>query len=144
MDKLTPEQRSKNMRAIKNKGSQIERLLMKALWHKGYRYRKHVKTVYGHPDIVFGKYKIAIFCDSEFWHGKDWNHQKSGVKSNPDFWHSKIQSNIERDRKVNDVLKGNGWTVLRFWGKDIVRHLDLCVQTIEIEFLRQSRESTCH
>lgn len=66
MDKLTPEQRRKNMQAVKSKGSKIEVLLMKALWHKGYRYRKNDKTVFGKPDIVFKKYKIAVFCDSEF------------------------------------------------------------------------------
>lgn len=133
MDKLTPEQRSKNMRAIKNKGSKIELLLARALWHRGYRYRKHPSMVYGKPDIAFIKYKVAIFCDSEFWHGKDWETNKNNIKSNRDFWHRKIQKNIARDIEVNEYLTSNGWKVLRFWGKDIKNNLDLCLKEIENE-----------
>src|SRR5690554_8238162 len=95
MDKLTKEQRRKNMQAVKSKGSKIETLLAKALWKKGYRYRKNDKTVFGKPDLTFKKYKIAIFVDSEFWHGKDWEKRKHDHKTNQDFWHAKI----ERDRK---------------------------------------------
>lgn len=71
MDKLTKEQRIKNMKAVKSKGSKIEIMLAKAMWGKGYRYRKNDKSVFGKPDFTLKKYKIAIFCDSEFWHGKD-------------------------------------------------------------------------
>lgn len=76
MDRLTKEQRRKNMQAVKSKGSKIETLLAKALWAKGYRYRKNDRTVFGNPDLTFKKHKIAIFCDSEFWHGKDWELRK--------------------------------------------------------------------
>lgn len=69
MDKLTKEQREKNMKAVKNKDSKIEILLRKKLWEKGYRYRKNCNEIFGKPDIVFKKLKIAVFCDSEFWHG---------------------------------------------------------------------------
>lgn len=69
MDKHTPEQRSQNMKAIKNKDSQIELKLRRELFRKGYRYRKNCTNIFGKPDIVFLKEKIAIFCDSEFWHG---------------------------------------------------------------------------
>ena len=131
MDKLTKEQRRKNMRAVKSKGSKIEQKLGKALWQKGYRYRKNDKTVFGKPDFTFKKLKIAIFCDSEFWHGKDWKTKKSEHKSNIDFWHKKIERNIERDKEVNQKLLIEGWQVLRFWGKEIEKNTDICVNIIE-------------
>jgi DNA mismatch endonuclease Vsr len=131
VDKLTKEQRRKNMRAVKSKGSKIEQILGKALWKKGYRYRKNDKTVFGKPDFTFKRLKIAIFCDSEFWHGKDWKIKKYEHKSNIDFWHKKIERNIERDKEVNQKLLIEGWQVLRFWGKEIEKNTDFCVNTIE-------------
>jgi len=131
MDKLTPEQRKRNMKAVKAFGSKIEVRLAKALWSKGYRYRKNDKTVFGRPDITFKKYKIAIFVDSEFWHGKDWENRKYDHKSNKAFWHSKIERNIRRDIKVNETLEAGGWLVLRFWGQDIDKRLDFCTFKIE-------------
>ena len=71
-DRLTKEQRSKCMRNIKSGDTGIEKDLRLALWHKGYRYRKNYRKLTGKPDIVLPKYRIAIFCDSEFFHGKDW------------------------------------------------------------------------
>lgn len=123
MDKLTLEQRRKNMQAVKSKGSKIETLLAKELWSKGYRYRKNNKTVFGKPDFTFKKYKIAIFVDSEFWHGKDWEIRKKDHKTNTEFWHNKIQRNIERAKEVNEYLLKHGWQVLRFWGKEIEHKL---------------------
>ncbi|NPA66981.1 MAG: very short patch repair endonuclease [Chlorobi bacterium] len=137
MDKLTPEQRRKNMQAVKSKGSKIEVTLGKALWERGYRYRKNVKNIFGKPDFVFGKYKIAIFCDSEFWHGKDWQTKKHEIKSNKDFWIKKIERNIERDKEVNEKLKNDGWTVLRFWGRDIIKNTDECIRKIEKEIQKK-------
>ena len=131
MDRLTKEQRKKNMQAVKSKGSKIEVLLGKELWRKGLRYRKNNKTVYGKPDFTFKKYKIAIFCDSEFWHGKDWEVRKNDHKSNQDFWFKKIERNIERDKEVNNFLTTSGWEVIRFWGKEIETDLVSCVQKIE-------------
>ena len=110
-------------------------LLRKALWEKGYRYRKNYSKIFGKPDIVFLSKKIAIFCDSEFWHGYDWNKKKQEIHSNKDFWIAKIERNIERDIEVNDFLQTNGWKVLRFWGKDIETNLFNCVQKIENELL---------
>lgn len=130
MDKLTKEQRTKNMKAVKSKGSKIENLLMKSLWNKGYRYRKNDKTVCGKPDLVFKSLKIAVFCDSEFWHGKNWETKKNEHKSNQEFWYKKIERNIERDKEVNLELKKYGWKVIRFWGKEIEKNLELCTETI--------------
>ena len=79
MDKLTKTQRKMNMQAVKSKGSKIEVMLGKALWAKGLRYRKNDKSVFGKPDFTIKKYKIAVFCDSEFWHGKDWEIKKMRI-----------------------------------------------------------------
>jgi DNA mismatch endonuclease Vsr len=131
MDRLTKEQRKKNMRAVKSKDSKIEQLLGKTLWNKGHRYRKNDKSVYGKPDFTFKKLKIAVFCDSEFWHGKDWETKKFEIKSNVEFWRKKIERNIERDKEVNKELLKTGWKVLRFWGKEIEKNLDFCINEIE-------------
>ena len=133
MDRLTKEQRHKNMKAVKNKDSKIELALRAALWEKGYRYRKNYSKLEGKPDIVLSKYKIAIFCDSEFWHGYDWKVKKNDIKSNREFWIKKIEGNIERDKKVIEILKNKGWKVLRFWGRDIQKNLDECIKKIDEE-----------
>lgn len=121
------------MQAVKSKDSKIEQKLAKALYHKGYRYRKNDKSVFGKPDICFKKHKIAIFVDSEFWHGYNWEFKKNEHKSNIEFWHNKIEQNIKRDKTVNNELKKQGWTVIRFWGNEIEKSLDECVREIENE-----------
>ena len=131
MSNHTPEQRRRNMQAIKSKDSKIEFILRRALYHKGYRYRKNSSQVYGHPDILFIKEKIAIFCDSEFWHGYDWENRKNDFKSNQDFWISKIARNMERDREVNQYLEHEGYIVIRFWGSQIKSDLESVIDRIE-------------
>lgn len=131
MDRHTPEQRHRNMKAIKNKDSDIEIMLRKELWKRGIRYRKNDKTVFGHPDLTFKGKKIAVFCDSEFWHGYDWENRKRDFKSNQDFWIPKIERNIARDAEVTKKLTEDGWLVLRFWGKDIEKKLTECADEIE-------------
>jgi DNA mismatch endonuclease Vsr len=131
MDKLTKEQRRKNMQAVKATGSKIETALAKALFARGHRYRKNNRTVYGKPDLTFKKLKIAIFVDSEFWHGKDWEIRKHDHKSNRAFWLAKIERNMERDKEVNVYLMKQGWQIVRFWGKDIQKKLPTCIEKIE-------------
>ena len=131
MDVLNPEQRSRNMKAIKSKKTKIEELLAKGIYTKGYRYRRNNGAVYGKPDFTFRKLKIAIFCDSEYFHGKDWDQQKCRIKTNTEFWHKKIEGNIRRDNQVNEYLLLNGWKVIRFWGHDIKNNLNLCIAQIE-------------
>lgn len=123
----TTERRSKNMRAVKNKNTKIEVLLSKALWHKGVRYRKNYKVCSCKPDIVITKYKIAIFCDGDFWHGKE---DPEIVQHNKSFWVDKIKRNMERDLENTIELRDNQWTVLRFWESDIQNNLGGCVQEI--------------
>ena len=131
MDNHTPEQRHKNMKAVKNKGSKIETALQKELWQRGLRYRKNAKQIFGKPDIVFIGKKVAVFCDSEFFHGFDWENKKQEIKSNRDFWIPKIERNIKRDKEVNEKLKAEGWTVLRVWGNDIKKDLVHCADIVE-------------
>lgn len=133
MDVLTKEQRRKNMQHIRSKDTKIEIILRKALWAKGYRYRKNYDKLPGKPDIVLIKYKIAIFCDGEFFHGKDWEVLKPKLEkgNNPDFWIKKITRNQQRDDEVNKQLLFMGWTVIRFWGNDIKKKVDECVKVVE-------------
>lgn len=130
MDNHTPEQRYKNMKAVRCKDSKIEQLLRKELWTRGFRYRKNVKTIMGKPDIAFIVKKVAVFCDSEFWHGYDWKNKKEEIKTRREFWIPKIERNIQRDREVNEYLQGQGWIVLRFWGKDIKKDATVCTELI--------------
>ena len=121
------------MQHIRSKDTTIELLLRKALWKKGYRYRKNYDKLPGKPDIAITKYKIAIFCDGEFFHGKDWEVLKPRLErgSNSEFWIKKISRNMERDDEVNKRLLFEGWTVIRFWGNDIIKNIDECVRVVE-------------
>ena len=132
-DVLTPEQRRKNMQHIKSNDTKIEVLLRKALWEKGYRYRKNYKALPGKPDIVLTKYKIAIFCDGEFFHGKDWEVLKPRLEksNNSEFWIKKITRNLERDDEINKKLLFMGWIVIRFCFFLIKKNTDECVRVIE-------------
>lgn len=129
----TQENISKNMKKIKSTNTSIEVRLRKALWHKGYRYRKNYKALPGSPDIVLTKYKIAIFCDSEFFHGKDWEVLKVRLEKgrNPEYWIKKIERNRNRDIETDKKLIYLGWTVIHFWGKDIIKDTDECIKIIQ-------------
>lgn len=131
MDRHTAEQRHKNMQAIRNKDSDIELLLRRELCKRGIRYRKNVKSVLGHPDIAFIGKRVAVFCDSEFWHGYDWENRKNDIHTRREFWIPKIERNIQRDIEVTEGLQNEGWIVLRFWGKDIKKNVSECADIIE-------------
>jgi len=136
MHRKTPEQISYNMQRVKSKDSQIEVLLRKELWRRGLRYRKNTADICGKPDIAFLTKKLAIFCDSEFWHGYNWDERKFDLKTNQDFWIPKIERNIERDKEVTDRLKSEGWIVLRFWGNEIKQDTSGCADVIETTLRR--------
>ena len=133
MDPLTPEQRRRNMQHIRSRDSEIEVILRRALWKAGFRFRKNWPGLPGKPDIVITKEKIAIFCDSEFFHGKDWESLKPRLQNgtNADYWVPKITRNMERDREVDRQLRALGWIPVRFWGKDIKKNVEECVRTIK-------------
>lgn len=118
------------MSRVKGRDTSIELKLRKELWARGYRYRVTCKGIPGTPDICFKSRKIAIFCDSEFWHGKLYKEGKSIPKNNQDFWIEKIKRNIDRDREVNEKLEEKGWIVLRFWQKEIEKRLEHCIENI--------------
>ena len=133
MDNLTQAQRKKNMQHIKAKDTTIELQLRRKLWKRGYRYRKNYRQLPGCPDIAITKYKIAIFCDSEFFHGKDWEILKPRLEksANSEYWINKILRNRERDNEVEKQLIFKGWTVIRFWGKDIQKNIDGCIKVVD-------------
>lgn len=130
MDLLTPDKRSWNMSRIHANDTSIELRLRKALWHSGIRYRKNYKCLPGKPDIVITRYKIVIFCDSSFFHGKDFDTKKKPA-TNTEYWTKKIKRNIERDREVERELNGLGWRVIRFWDSEINKDLDGCVLAVK-------------
>lgn len=119
------------MSRIRCKDTKIEVVLRKELWSRGLRYRKNVKNIEGKPDIAFIGKKVAVFCDSEFWHGYDWEHRKDDIKTRKEFWVPKIERNIQRDLEVNRILGEQDWIVLRFWGKEIQKDLIGCADRIE-------------
>lgn len=129
--KKTKEQISFNMKQVKNKDSKIEVALRKELWNRGLRYQKNVTSIFGKPDLVFKGKKVAVFCDSEFWHGYNWEKRKKDFKSHQEFWIPKIERNMERDKEVTAELQKQGWTVLRFWGKEIKKNVCGCADIIE-------------
>ena len=131
MDRLTPEQRKKCMQSNKSKGTKPELVLAKAMWALGLRYRKNSGGIFGKPDFSFKKYKVAVFVDGEFWHGKDWEQRKVEIKGNREFWIAKIERNIRRDMEVTGRLKAEGWTVLRFWSNDVVKNTPYCAEKVK-------------
>ena len=125
---------SKTAKLIKSKNTAIEMILRRKLYNLGYRYRIHSAGIPGKPDIVFSGKKIAVFCDSAFWHGKKYLEGEK-FKTNSEFWEKKISQNIERDAKVNSRLAQSGWQVLRFWDHEIKQNLDSCVEQIKLAYI---------
>lgn len=125
----TPETR-KRMSKVKLKNGDAEAMLAKKLWHLGYRYRKNDKRLPGSPDIAISKYKIAVFVDGEFWHGKDWDVRKERLQRNREYWIEKIEENIARDIRVDKELRAMEWIPIRFWEKEVRKDVDACVSDV--------------
>ncbi len=119
------------MSRIRGKNTSIEMKIRKELHKRGIRYRCNSKYIFGHPDISMKKYKVAIFCDSEFWHGYNFDENKSKIHKNEAYWIKKIERNIERDKEVNEYLLSHSYTVIRFWGNEINKDPAICVDKIE-------------
>lgn len=126
----TPMTRSEVMSRVRSKNTSFEIMLRRELWKRGLRYRANDTTVFGKPDVVFKRKKIAVFVDSEFWHGKDYPHGRNIPTKNKKYWVKKIEGNIARDEKVNKTLTENGWTVIRIWSKDLKKDLSKYVDVI--------------
>lgn len=127
----TREQISYNMSRVRRSGSKIECVLGKAMWSAGIRYRKQYKRLPGCPDFAVRGARVAIFCDSAFWHGRGWPEAADEIKSNRAFWIAKIEGNIARDRAVTVALRKMKWRVLRFWDDDILRSTERCVRRVQ-------------
>ena len=125
-DIFTKKKRSEIMRTVKNKNTNIELKLRKFLFAKGIKFRVK-NSLFGKPDLVLPKYKIVIFCDGDFWHGKNYDEEKGSYKK---FWKDKIALNIKRDIEVNKRLMKEGWKVLRFWKTEIQGKIDKCINRV--------------
>lgn len=126
-DNLTPEQRRRAMSRVRQKDTDLEIVVRSSLHKQGYRFRKHVKSLPGKPDIVFPRVKVAVFVDGDFWHGyrlSRWEHKLS------DFWQKKIARNRERDQKNFRRLRRMGWCVIRIWKHEINEDLEWCLTRI--------------
>lgn len=134
----TDEATSKRMSKVKLKKGDAETILAKRLWHKGYRYRLNYKGLPGSPDIAILKYRIAIFVDGEFWHGKDWPERKPKLKRNREYWIEKIEENMARDDRVNKELFYLGWTPIHFWSREVMENFDECMRAV-IELIDDTR-----
>ena len=126
----TTEDVSRRMANVSLKGGKAETDLAKALWREGIRYRRNYRKVPGSPDIAITKYKIAVFVDGEFWHGENWEERKTKLKNNREYWIEKIEENIARDKRNDELLKEMGWTPIHFWEKEIKKELDRCVHKV--------------
>jgi DNA mismatch endonuclease (patch repair protein) len=125
-DMFTKEKRSQIMSSIKSSGSKME-LLMKAALEKNNIAFSYQPKMFGKPDFLIGK-KIVVFCDSSFWHGRNWQQLKKRL---PDtYWREHIENNRKRDRVVNSVLKNEGYMVIRCWDEEITGNIDRCIARI--------------
>lgn len=141
MDTMTPEQRSRCMSAVKGKDTKPEMIVRKYLFSKGLRYRLHVRSMPGNPDIVLPKYKTVVFIDGCFWHGHEDCKYYKLPKSNIEFWASKITNNKNRDIQNKVKLKELGWRVIRVWECEIRRVQDR-PQSLERLYKQIVRKST--
>lgn len=131
---------SYNMSRIKGKDTSIELILRHALYQEGYRYRKNVKTLPGHPDIVLTKYKIAIFCDGDYFHGYDYKKTEEQLKTNKEYWLKKIKRNQERDVTQDKELVDMGYIVLRFWEHEIRNSLNQVLKEIDLYVYKRKEQ----
>lgn len=126
----TTSTRSELMSKIKSNETISEIVFRKQIWKLGYRYRKNYSKLLGKPDIVFPSSKVAVFIDGDFWHGYKWSEKRKKIKNNKEYWITKIERNMKRDRLVNDTLRKSGWVVIRFWEHEIRTDLSGCVEKI--------------
>lgn len=136
VDIFSKEKRRKIMSSIKSKGTSIEEKFRKALCEnkiKGYRINPRIKS---NPDFAFIKYKIVVFCDGDFWHGKNYKSLKLRLKDK--FWRNKIETNMKRDKKHNRMLKKDGWRILRFWESDINNNTDKCIAKLQLALKKRN------
>ena len=140
----TPEITHKIMSAIKSKDTRPEIMLRKELWHRGLRFQKNVKSLYGKPDIVFTHVRLAVFCDGDFWHGNNWAIRGYGsfeqeLRRYSPQWSAKIKANVARDKIATDKLTADGWYVIRLWESDIKKDVKSCADQVEYTYWNLKR-----
>lgn len=125
---------SRVMRANTREGGRAERLLRSKLWTAGYRFRTHVGSLPGQPDIVFSRQRVAVFCDGDFWHGRHWPRLRLALerRANSRYWIAKIARNRVRDRLRRRQLRQQGWAVVQIWETDILADLDAAASKIRL------------
>lgn len=128
MDNLTVHQRSYCMSRVRNRDTDLEALVRSELFRRGWRFRKHVSSLPGTPDIVFPRHALAIFVDGDFWHGYRFPEWQGNLSA---FWVAKIQKNRKRDRNNFARLRRHGWRVVRLWQHDIKKDLHASVGRLE-------------
>jgi len=128
--KRTSAQISFNMSRVRSTGSEIENVMYTALREEKLRPKKH-GNAFGHPDFIFVQSKVAVFCDSHFWHGYNWKEKNKEIRSNRSFWLSKIKGNMRRDRLVTRRLRRDGWKVFRFWEHEIMQNSSRCAKRVK-------------
>lgn len=107
--------------ASRKSGTKPEETLRKAVWRRGLRYRKNDSSVPGKPDLAFRRARVAVFCDGDFWHGKNWPARKRKLEQghNAAYWIAKIERNRRRDASLDSTLTAAGWQVVRYWESEI-------------------------
>ncbi len=138
MDPLSPSQRRRCMQHNRATGTRIENIMAKVLWQRGLRYRRNDRSLPGKPDFSFRGEKTVVFCDGDFWHGRNFN--PNHFHTNQQFWINKIQRNKTRDIRNNQQLADMGYEVLRFWESDILNDANKCVDSIEKILAQQRRK----
>lgn len=133
MDVHDKETRSYNMSQIRSVNTKPEELVRKYLFSKGFRYRKNVSSLPGKPDIVLPKYKTCIFVNGCFWHKHEGCKYFVWPKNNAEFWKKKINGNVERDIKQQNILRQQGWNVIIVWECEIRKdRFDETMASVEI------------
>ena len=131
---LTPASASTSRvkRANRSMDTRHERVLRSLLWRDGLRFRKNDRSVVGKPDVVFRRERVAVFCDGDFWHGRNWQRRsrRLGSGTNGAYWVEKIRNNIRRDRRIDEVLAREGWHVIRLWETDILKDPLACAKRV--------------
>lgn len=138
-----PATTSRMMSRVKSKNSKAELTIRRLLHARGLRYRVHYTKVYGRPDIVFTRRRIAVFIDGDFWHGNAWRLRglpslAAQFPNRTEWWVAKLERTIQRDIEVSERLSSDGWTVLRFWESDVIADADNVVERI-VETVRRAR-----
>ena|ERR1700722_20214093 len=128
MDNLTQRQRSYCMSRVRNRDTDLESLVRSELFKRGWRFRKHVSSLPGTPDIVFVRQGVAVFVDGDFWHGYRFPRWEGSLS---EFWASKIQKNRKRDRRNFAKLRRLGWRVVRIWQHEVKKNLRASVHRVE-------------